>query len=344
MGPQIQFATAADGTRVGFGLLGNGPPTMVLLSWGISFESEWENPHSRAMYEDLAGRRTVIVVSRRGFSPSQREVADISLEAQVSDIEAVADSLKLDSFDLWAYLDATGPAVAFTVAHPQRVSRLMLWQVFVRGTEVVEERAARSIIDLIRANWTLARRTFANMSIPSGPPEQQDWMARQWRESIDSEMAARYFEFLLDLDLSDLLPRVAVPTLVMHRRGVRVVPLAAVRDAAALIPKARFVTIEGDVAYAWLGDTSYVATVEAFMDDGREARPRAPAPTNPDRLSEREIEVLRLLAQGKTNQEIADALVISLNTVSHHVTNILNKATLSNRTEAAAYAYRTGLV
>ncbi len=118
--------------------------------------------------------------------------------------------------------------------------------------------------------------------------------------------------------------------------------MAAVREAAARIPDARFVAIEGDISYAWLGDMSYLDIVEEFLDEGRKAPARVAA--NPDRLSERELEVLRLLAEGKTNQEIADALVISFNTVAHHVTNILNKAALSNRTEAAGYAHRTGIV
>jgi NarL family two-component system response regulator LiaR len=56
------------------------------------------------------------------------------------------------------------------------------------------------------------------------------------------------------------------------------------------------------------------------------------------------VEVLRLLAQGKGNQQIADELVISLNTVRRHVSNILDKTGLSNRTEAGVYAHRNNLV
>ena len=64
----------------------------------------------------------------------------------------------------------------------------------------------------------------------------------------------------------------------------------------------------------------------------------------PDGLSQREVEVLRLLAAGRSNQQVADELVISLNTVTHHVTNIFNKSGAANRTEAAAYAHRAGLL
>ena len=70
----------------------------------------------------------------------------------------------------------------------------------------------------------------------------------------------------------------------------------------------------------------------------------ARAPVYPDGLSQREVEVLRLIAAGKTDREIAEELFISARTVGYHVGNILNKTNSSNRTEAATYASRKGLV
>ena len=70
---------------------------------------------------------------------------------------------------------------------------------------------------------------------------------------------------------------------------------------------------------------------------------RRAAPAYPDHLSEREVEVLGLIAAGKSNPQIAQALLISLNTVERHVTHILQKTGASNRTEAAAFAHRHGL-
>ena len=67
-------------------------------------------------------------------------------------------------------------------------------------------------------------------------------------------------------------------------------------------------------------------------------------PNYPDGLSQREVEVLALIAIGKSNREIAEDLVISPNTVGHLVSNILSKIRAFNRTEAAAYANREDLV
>lgn len=72
------------------------------------------------------------------------------------------------------------------------------------------------------------------------------------------------------------------------------------------------------------------------------SRPSERPPT-PDPLTPREVEVLQLVAQGRSNQEIADLLVISETTVRTHVSNILNKLHLASRTQAALYALREGL-
>jgi DNA-binding NarL/FixJ family response regulator len=76
----------------------------------------------------------------------------------------------------------------------------------------------------------------------------------------------------------------------------------------------------------------------------RPGRPRPQRAIYPDGLSAREVEILRLIAQGRTNQQIAEELVISLNTVLHHVTNILGKTGAANRAEATDYAHRQNLI
>ncbi len=72
-------------------------------------------------------------------------------------------------------------------------------------------------------------------------------------------------------------------------------------------------------------------------------RPNQELPKTPEPLTEREIQVLRLVAQGLSNQEIASRLVISERTVRNHVGNILHKLHLANRTQAALYALREGI-
>jgi DNA-binding NarL/FixJ family response regulator len=136
-----------------------------------------------------------------------------------------------------------------------------------------------------------------------------------------------------------------MPTLIMHPRNFRSLPVEESMNLAARIANARFVLIDGEHGY---GDAERgLAALDSFVDDL--FRPtKVEASTAGDstiqaRLSAREIEVLRLLAAGRSNAQIADELVISQNTVIRHVSNIFAKIGAENRTEAASYAHRYNL-
>jgi predicted ATPase/DNA-binding CsgD family transcriptional regulator len=85
-----------------------------------------------------------------------------------------------------------------------------------------------------------------------------------------------------------------------------------------------------------------IATALAF-DPALETPDHAGTPVRPHGLSPREIEVLRLMADGLSNREIADALFVSVRTVTSHITGILGKLDLSSRTQAVAYAIRNNI-
>ena len=260
-------------------MLGDGRPLVLVYSWGASIETEWPNPVVRGAHLRLAVGRRLVWVLRRGMGASQREVDDLSLDAQVSDVAAVVDALALEHFDLWGFGDGTGPCVAYAARHPERVSRLVLQNAYVRG-DFMEERAVRALMDLVQKHWSVARRALADIAFPTGPVEGQRWLAAQWRDAIEPAMAARYLEFSRDLDVEAEMRRLAMPVLLLGRRGDRFIPVAQCKAAAAIIPNARFLAGEGDISYAWYGDLSHLDAVIGFLDD----RP-APAatPENPFR-------------------------------------------------------------
>jgi DNA-binding NarL/FixJ family response regulator len=156
--------------------------------------------------------------------------------------------------------------------------------------------------------------------------DQRDWITRnsQW-PPIDDVMKAA--------------SALRVPTLVLYPRG-RVQPgEEAARELTALIPGARLVIVEGTHP---VGDFAQsLSAIEAFLADLPEIPRENPSS---DHLSSRELEVLRLVAAGKSNQQIADQLVLSVNTVIRHVSNIFAKTGAANRAEATAYAARQGLL
>jgi class 3 adenylate cyclase/pimeloyl-ACP methyl ester carboxylesterase len=273
MEPQIRFCTSADGTRIAYATLGDGPPLVFFTGWPASLEHDWEHPDGHAFYEGLAMGRRLVIFDRRGVGASQREVDEVSLEALVADVAAGVDHLQLERFDLWGAGAGAAVGVAYAVQHPERVSRLVLWSAYPCGVEIARPGAIRSLAELVRENWSLARRAIADAIFPSGPTELQRWFSDVMRQSVSSETAARHVEFFGSVDVRPYLPQVRAPTLVLHRRRNRDVPIAAGRAVAALIPDARFVALEGDVDHPFFGDTSYVETITRFLDDGRAETP-----------------------------------------------------------------------
>ncbi len=275
MEPQIRFCTSADGTRIAYATLGDGPPLVSVSGWGGSLERDWEHPDFRRLVQDLAKGRRLVAFDQRGVAASQREVDDLALAAQVADVAALVDHLQLERFDLLARSDGAPVAVAYAAQHPERVSRLVLWAPYARGEEIARQEAVRGLVELIRGNWSLARRALADIVFPSGPTELQRWFSSSLRQHVSPEVAAKYIETTASLDIMSFLPQVKAPTLVLHWRGDRNVPIAAGRAVAALIPDARFVALEGDIGPLALGDISFLETVRQFLDEGRVAEPEA---------------------------------------------------------------------
>jgi DNA-binding CsgD family transcriptional regulator len=177
---------------------------------------------------------------------------------------------------------------------------------------------------------------FLFRSIPPGTPmeEVQQLVPRLRRSMTQADWLVRSSAYL-ESDTSAILPDIHIPTLVLHPRNPTALSVDESRKLASLVPRSHFVMIDGG---APPGDAATgLAAVDAFL------AALEPEVTLRDGLSPREREVLRLVAAGRTNPQIAAELVISLNTVQRHVSSILEKTGAHNRTEAAAYALRKHL-
>jgi class 3 adenylate cyclase/pimeloyl-ACP methyl ester carboxylesterase len=269
MEPEIRYVTSADGAHIAYADMGSGPPLVVLLSCFTNMELEWKDPDGQAWVERLADGRQLIRCEHRGCGASQRDVTDLSLDAQVADLAAVADHLRLEGFDLFAAYDGAAVAATYCARYPQRVARLVLWAPFARGRDIYASESFSAVIHLMRSNWPLARRTWGDLCFPSGPPERVRWYNDLLRQSVTPEVAAGYMEFMRDLNLTSILEQMQTSTLVLCRDRDRFVPAAASRAVAALLPNATFGSLTGDIGYAPFGDISYLDRVKRFLDEGR---------------------------------------------------------------------------
>jgi pimeloyl-ACP methyl ester carboxylesterase/DNA-binding CsgD family transcriptional regulator len=334
-----------DGHRIAFATVGDGPPIVLPAWWVSNVVEDWKVPAYRRFIERLAAAREVIRYDRLGCGMSDREKPreTLTFDYELAMLSALIDHVGLERFSLVGGSFAGCTAVLYAAQHGERVDRLVLYGSFANGADLARPRVRDALIDLVRRHWGLGSRMLADVFAPSGSADERASFASFQRESASAEMAADLLELTFATDVRETLADVRVPTLVVHRRGDRAIRLAAGDQLAALIPNAELVVLDGDAHLPWHGDMDDVlAAIAPFL--GLAPPPEREAPGEVAELSPRERDVLRLVAEGLSDGDIAERLVLSPHTVHRHVANILRKLGLHSRAAAAAHAARAGLV
>jgi DNA-binding CsgD family transcriptional regulator len=201
------------------------------------------------------------------------------------------------------------------------------------------------MVALVEAHWGVGSKMLAAVFLPDADARTLDWFAHFQRASATPDMAARVLEAIYGTDVRESLRQVNAPTLVLHRVGDRAVPFEAGREIATLVPGATFRSLAGAVHPPWHGGAGSVLTAMSdFIRLGGYPFESAEPTSAEAVLSERELEVLRLVAKGMSNKEIADRLALSPHTVHRHVANVRAKLREPSRGAAAAAAIRAGLI
>ena len=251
MDQDIRFCTAWDGVRIAYATSGAGPPLVKAANWLNHLEYDWESPIWRHMFRELSRDHRLVRYDERGNGMSDWEVEDLSFDAWVRDLETVVDAAGLDRFALFGLSQGAAVSVAYTARHPERVSHLIMLGGWARGwgrrsPDEIEIREA--LMTLVRAGWgqenPAFRQVFTSRFVPEGTIEHQRWFNELQRRTTSPANAVRLAQSSRNVDVTDLLPRLQVPTLVFHARGDAVAPIEYGREIAALVPGARFVTLE----------------------------------------------------------------------------------------------------
>jgi class 3 adenylate cyclase/pimeloyl-ACP methyl ester carboxylesterase len=268
MDQEIRFCTRPDGVRIAYAIIGDGPPLVYVRPVFGHLELEWERPEIRDYFSALARHHMVIRWDTHGTGLSDRERTQFTLDGQVAELESVVDLLDVDRFDLIGDASGGPAAIAFAAERPDRVHRLVLYGTFAYGSAVGPPEVLEAMTSLIRANWGLGSKTFADLIVPDVDTETVAQAAKLLRASVDGETAARLYELAWTTDVRDHLPRIRARTLVLHRHGERTVPFALGRDLAAQIAYARFLPLEGRSNLPYIGDAGAVLrAIAEFLGD-----------------------------------------------------------------------------
>jgi len=307
--------------------------------------AQWQIPLLRSAYEGLGQDVRVVLYDGRGTGQSQREVEDIGLDAMMRDLEAVVTAARLGRFALFGYYHSCLLAIAYAAAHARQITRLILFGGAARGWDAMAPAETQALLTLIERDWDLFTDAAAHAWLGWSAGETGRLMAGAFRTATTPATARSMLRIARDTDVSNDLPRIQAPALVIHRQGERQIPLDVSRQLAAALPNGRLLALPGSTATLFVEDLEGdIKVLVDFLTNGAsQARPAA-GRRRSDTPTLRELQVLRLVAGGETNAEVAHRLGISVHTVERHLANLYPKIGARGRSDATAYAIRRGLV
>ena len=346
----MHYATTVDGVRVAYASFGDGPPLVFASNiFGdlTGYRLGW--PHMKEVTDRLVklGWR-VIRYDVRGMGYSDRNVVDVGLAARVLDLEAIVGRLGFDRFALGGLDIGAATTVAYAVANQTKVSHLLLLSPWSSGTKYLQIpalRAAYAAEDVSNHDPKL----FANMvgSVATGFQDAELVRLRtEWHVTGASPAdLAAYNAANEHIDVTDVLPRLSVPTLVIHEPAFPFGSFELCQDVAAGIRSAELLIVRDQSIAGRLHDET-VGGIDRFLrgvtanDTSSRTVSDAADPSAPNGLTPRELQILRQVAAGSTNKEIASKFGLAVSTVERHLVNLYTKIGARGRANAIAFALR----
>jgi pimeloyl-ACP methyl ester carboxylesterase/DNA-binding winged helix-turn-helix (wHTH) protein len=248
----IHFCKSPNGARIAYATTGSGTPLVRTGHWLTHLEHDWHSPIWRPFLDELGKRFEVVRYDQRGCGLTDWEVTDFSLDRFAEDLEAVIDATGHKRFVLYATSQGVPVAIKYAAENPDRVSHLICHGGYATG-RLVRKNAAevdqgKAILKLIEHGWGISGspflKSFTTMYIPDATKEQMDSLVELQRLTTNTKNAIAIRRAVDSFDVTELLAKVAVKTLVIHAANDGVHPIDQGRGLAANIPDCEFVLLE----------------------------------------------------------------------------------------------------
>jgi pimeloyl-ACP methyl ester carboxylesterase/DNA-binding CsgD family transcriptional regulator len=332
----IDSVRLSDGTPIAYAQAGDGPPLVYVAGWLTHLELSWAMPPERRYFEWLARGRTLVRYDKPGCGLSGPCDRPPSMQLELEALNAVVDAAGASRFDLLGASFGATVAVSWAAAHPERVSRLVLYGGWVRGRDLADPALQQHVVGLVRTHWGLGSDVLGDIFAPDAPESVKAAFVRYQREASSSELASEMLALAYRVDVSEVVGHIEAPTLVVHREMDRAAPLAQGRLLAQTIRGAQLQVLPGRSHLPYVGDPDSVAAVIRRFLGLPALRGRA-APT----LTARQREVAALVADGLSNREIAIRLNINERSAEGHLERIRMRLGFRSRAQIAAWFVAT---
>jgi pimeloyl-ACP methyl ester carboxylesterase len=275
--PDTRYARAPDGTSIAYQVVGDGPLDLVYASgiWS-NVELMWDEPAWARFLERLASFSRLILFDMRGVGLSDRGPEPPSIELQRDDVEAVLDAAGSDAAVVFGSARAASMAMLFAATHPDRTKALVLYAPVARTVSAPDFPHGKSPEEQMSFVERFVREVGTAQNLALQAPSVADderfvaWWARFERLVASPSAYEELARIFTDVDVRRVLPAIHVPTLVLHRRGDRIVSEGQVAYVAERIEGARLVEFNGDDHLPFVGDgDAIVDEVEEFVTGSR---------------------------------------------------------------------------
>jgi class 3 adenylate cyclase len=276
---EVSYASNRD-VSIAYMVLGDGPIDLVFVGGFVShLEIAWEAAPVRRFFERLASFARVIVWDKREQGLSDRLGQPPTLEQGMDDLAAVMDAADSERAALFGISEGGPMAALFAASFPDRVSHLVLYGTYARMTRSEDHPAGveRSVLEQWIEGMGDGWGGPAGLELFAPSVAQDEETVRWWTHLLRSGTSPRAVRDLmrmyLDIDVRPALGAITAPTLLLHRRGDRLVRSEQGRALAALMPSARYVELDGADHVAFFGDSEAILDeAEEFVTGTRQAR------------------------------------------------------------------------
>jgi DNA-binding SARP family transcriptional activator/pimeloyl-ACP methyl ester carboxylesterase/class 3 adenylate cyclase len=271
--PPVEYVSSGD-VHIAYQVIGDGPVDILHICGYLSpLGFIWDLPDSAAFCDELASFSRLIVFDRRGSGLSDRS-SPPTLEDTVDDILAVMQAAGSKHPVLFGTTEAGPNCALFAATHPGRVSGLILY-----GTQAKWVYSEDYPPALTREQWAVwLKRHMENWGGPldieyyapsrARDPLFREWWARALRTASSPGAIKAVLEVMQDIDVRDILPAIRTPTLILHRKGTRNIRVGAGRHLAGQIPGAKYVELEGQDYFWFVGDSQAILReIRGFVHD-----------------------------------------------------------------------------
>ena len=234
-----------------YSVFGEGPPLVVIAPWVTNLAFSFEDPFYMNFWNELSKSCTIVLYDKHGCGQSDRGRQVFDIESELFDVQAVIEHLRLNDLVLFGNSMGGPISIIYAAQNQEKISHLILYGAFADGTKLAKEDVRIAIISLVEASWGMGSKALADLFLPEASSELVKGFAKYQKESASPDVAAGLIRLCYQINASNLLDAIRIPTLVLHRKEDAAIKFFHGKELAYNIHGARLKILGGKIHFPY---------------------------------------------------------------------------------------------